>query len=535
VDVTEAALTVATRHHRSGRLAEAERLYRQILLTSPHHGDALFLLATLLHQQGALDEAEAAYRRALAARPDHPDSHNNLGLLLHQRSKSEEARACLAQAIRLRPDFVDAHNNLGLLLHSHGDLDAAIAHFTAALAVKPDYAAAHNNLGITYFARGDLAEAARCFCRVLALRPDFAEASLNLGMVRQHQGQLHDAILCFRQALFLEPGSAQAHLGLGSALRQSGRLDEAQTSLERAVALAPDLPEIRHQHALALLATGDYRRGFPDYRPETAGPPSTWKGEALAAGTPLLIDAGPDEGEALLLARYAAFAAAQGARVTLACPPSLVALMAGVAGVAEVIDRDGPAPPAHLRVRLTELPARFGTTFETVPDRVPYLDAPQGGRLPPARPGTLRVGLACQARPATDRLRALEQERRWCPPEALAPLLALPGVTWYSLQPECPGESCIDLATQAADLATAAGLLVQLDLVIATDTPLAHLAGALGCPLWLLVDAIPDWRWLISDGRCRWYPAARLFRQTAAGQWFEPIAAICQALASRRP
>jgi predicted O-linked N-acetylglucosamine transferase (SPINDLY family) len=267
-------LQQALAHHRSGRLPQAEALYRQILLTEPDHPEALHYLGLLAHQvgrneiaveliskaltyrpddvnahqnlgialmeQGKLDEAVVSFRRVLTLRPDFTDAHNNLGAILKDQGKLDEAAASFRQALSLKPDFAMAHYNLGNVLMAQGKLDEAVASFRQAVTLKPDYIAVHYNLGQTLTALEKLDEAAASYRRALTLKPDFAEAHNNLGMVSDELGKLDEAVANYRQALTLKPDYVEAHNNMGNVLMAQGKLDEAVASYRRALFLKPD-------------------------------------------------------------------------------------------------------------------------------------------------------------------------------------------------------------------------------------------------------------------------------------------------------
>jgi protein O-GlcNAc transferase len=278
---------VAVRHHRAGRLNEAERLYRQILQTDSRHADALHFLGVLAHQlgrndiavdlieqaiaqngrvpafhnnlgnalkaQGKLDEAVASYGRALSHKPDYVEAHYNLGVALQAQGKLDEAMASYGRALRHKPDHAEAHGNLGNALQAQGELEQAVASYGRALTHEPDYAEARSNLGNVLKAQGKLDEAVACYGRALALKPDYAEAHSNLGIVLLEQGKLDEAVACCRRALALKPDYAEAHNNLGNALKEQGKLDEALACYRQALVLKPDYAEARLNLAIAVI------------------------------------------------------------------------------------------------------------------------------------------------------------------------------------------------------------------------------------------------------------------------------------------
>jgi tetratricopeptide (TPR) repeat protein len=294
------ALTIAVRHHQSGRLQAAEQIYRQILALEPNHADALHLLGVIAHQagehelavehmrraialkanvavfhnnlgnalraQGKPDEAAACYRRALELKPDFAEVHNNLGVAWKEQGKPDEAAASYRRALKLNPDDAEAHNNLGNVLKEQKKPDEAVACYRWALELKPDYAEAHYNLGAALQGQGKLDEAAACYRCALELKPDYAPAHNNLGNTLKEQGKLDEAVACYRRTLELKPGYAEAHSNLGSALKEQGKLDEAAACYRRALELKPDYAAAHNNLGSALQEMGDLRGAEDSFR-----------------------------------------------------------------------------------------------------------------------------------------------------------------------------------------------------------------------------------------------------------------------------
>jgi tetratricopeptide (TPR) repeat protein len=494
-----------------------------------------------LQAKGRLEEAIAAYRRAAALAPAAPEAHNNLGNALLEAGRPEEAAPCYRQALALRPDFAPALINLGNALGELEQLDEALAICRRAVQAAPLVPDAHNNLGAVLRDRQDFAAAAACFRAAIALAPADPAAYINLADALTEQGQLEDAEAACRHALRLAPDLAEAHTNLGVALRRQGRLADATASYRRALELSPGLGQDHFNLAVALLAQGDMASGWAEYewRWRTRQMRADWRqfnqpqwrGEP-AEGKILLLHAEQGFGDTLQFCRYARLAAARGLRVVLEVQPPLRRLMQSLAGVEHICSRGEPLPDFDLHAPLLSLPGALGTTVETIPAEVPYLHAaPEAAAAWRARLGALGedpfVGLvwAGNARLHSPAQAAVDR-RRSIPPALLAPLAAVPGINFISLQKDgpAPGFPLFDPMQEMQDFADTAALVANLDLVISVDTAVAHLAGALGKPVWLLNRLDACWRWLAGRRDSPWYPAMRLYNQPRPGDWPAVIA-----------
>lgn len=340
----------------------------------------------------------------------------------------------------------------------------------------------------------------------------------------------------------LAPSDAGGWFALGLCCRDVGARADAEIAFARAAALRPDWAEAHFERAQMLLLGGDYGRGFAEYawRWKRAATPARtfsrppWRGEE-ARGKTILLYAEQGAGDAIQFVRYAPLAAGLGARVALACHDSLKRLFATVEGVAEVMPLFREGGPFECHAPLMGLPAIYGTTVATIPARVPYLEVPAGtARLEfAADDGAVKIGLAWAGNPAHANDRA-----RSCPADALAPLAAIPGVRLFGLQVGVGAAETLarvfpgarDLGQGFGDFADTAAAIAALDLVIAVDTAVAHLAGALARQVWTLLPFAPDWRWLEARDDSPWYPTMRLFRQRVPGDWREVGERVAAAL-----
>ncbi|MFO1316090.1 MAG: tetratricopeptide repeat protein [Burkholderiales bacterium] len=439
----------------------------------------------------------------------------------------------------------------GIDAHRRGDLDVAERSYRAALATAPEFAAALHYLGVVLYQRQRLAEALPLLAQAVARVPDEPEFHSNLGLALAAAQRDAEAIAAYGRALALKPDHAGALSNLGLALQATGDVDGAIAAYRRGLAIAPDVPQLHWNLALALLLRGDYAEGWREYEwrlrtPETAaqlrayaGP--AWSGEAQPGQT-VLLHAEQGLGDALMNLRFARHVAERGARVVVAVPAVLQRLAATAPGVAATCAVGGPLPAYDAHASLMSLPGVLGVTPRTVAVPVPYLrtdDALRGtAREEVARAGgTLNVGIAWSGAPDN----TLNARRSFALREA-ATMLAVPGVRWFSLKREGEALTPDDAAATARlvqlpmrnDFDGLAALVDALDLVVSVDTSLAHLAGALGKPVWVLLSRVPDWRWFLDRPDSPWYPTARLFRQRRHGDWSQPLAEVADALAALR-
>jgi tetratricopeptide (TPR) repeat protein len=502
-----------------------------------------------LAHQGRCLEAVACFRQALRLCPAHARAHHNLGVALAEMKRYTEAAASLREALRCQPHYAEAHYNLGNTLGELGRDEEAVASYRAAVRCRPDYVEALNNLGLILTRLGRAGEAAIFLRQAVRLKPDFAEGHNNLGLALAERGDFAAAEGCYEQALRLRPRYAEAHTNLGSAFKEQGRLEEAVACYELALALEPDAVSTRWNRSLAWLQLGNYEQGWPEYewrwqrqgmRPRAFAQPR-WDGSPLGGRTVLLY-AEQGLGDTLQFLRYAPLVKERGGRVFLAVPPALVALVSTCPGVERVVAEHEPLPPFDTHLPLMSLPAVFGTTLATVPAAVPYLAAdPQRQQRWRQRfagvPG-LKVGVAWQGNPRHkwDRYRSF-------PLAQLESLAQIEGVTLVSLQ-KGPGSEQLaqfaghfpvlelgpELDAGESAFVDTAAVMCCLDLVVCCDTAAAHLAGALGVPVWVALAAIVDWRWLLGREDSPWYPTMRLFRQERLGEWVPVFARMAVAL-----
>jgi tetratricopeptide (TPR) repeat protein len=547
------------RHHQAGQLRESERLYQRILAQQPHHADALHLLGVVAYQSGRAGVAVRLIRRAIDHRSDIAAYHANLGLALAALGKLDEALTCYQAALDLQPLYPEVLCNLGAALGRLGRPAEAVAAYQRSLSLRPEQPETHYNLATLLAAQNQLSDAVRCYREAIRLKPDYPEAVNNLGISLVNLGRVEDAVACYRQALALRAGDPAVQNNLGAALAELGELKEAADCYRIVLSLDPTHAEAHYNLARTLLAKGDMAAGWPafEWRWRTqqlraATRPFVqpqWRGEAGQAQT-LLIHAEQGFGDTLQFCRFAPLAATRGLRVILEVPEPLVRLMRSLPGVAQVVARGERLPRFDLHCPMMSLPLAFGTTLQTIPTAVPYLCADPAqtadwrARIASSGAGLLRVGLvwAGAPRPDSASLSAIDR-RRSLAPEMLAPLFAVSGLQFFSLQKAGPRPPphfpLVDFMAEMHDFADTSALVAQLDLVISVDTAVAHLAAALGKPVWLLSRFDACWRWHADRGDspqldnprdCPWYPQLRVYRQPAPGDWLRVVGQVAEDL-----
>jgi tetratricopeptide (TPR) repeat protein len=450
-----------------------------------------------------------------------------------QQNELADAARCYEAVLHQQPDCFEALAQLGALRLQAGNLPEAAGLLEAARRRQPKFPNLNLMLGSAYQRQGRFEEAAQCCRRETAVAPQNADAHYNLGLVLQKLERSDEAGAAYGRALELRPGYVDALVNLGNLRWQSGRVEAALPLLEAAVRLAPQNAEAHWEWGMALLVSGDFQRGWAEYKwrwqlkdfavhlPPLSRP--RWTGEALQ-GRRILLQAEQGFGDAIQFVRYAPLVAARGGRVVIGCPEPLRRLFETVAGVERVVSQFAELPEYDVQAPLMALPEIFQTSLNTVPAAVPYFSLPKiAAAEAPAGPVRRRVGLVWAGQPAHrhDRYRSL-------PLEVLEPLLNDRETEWISLQVGGSNPRLDRLVAEGRITNWGAGLrdfmdtalaIMQLDLVIAVDTSVAHLAGALGRPVWLLLSFHGEWRWLLARSDSPWYPTMRLFRQSRPGDW----------------
>jgi len=466
-------------------------------------------IARAAYHAREFDKAAEAFKSALDYDAQNLIVLFGLGNSLLEAGRNEEALAPLEKAVALSPQNPDVRNSLGIAFRRLKRFEEAIPHLKAAAEAYPDNAGIVTNLANAYRSDHRLPEALETYKRALAKDQKFTEA-------------------CF---------------GLGTAYRMAGDLTKASEMLDRALTLDPKHADARFSRALVYLEQGNFTFGFADYEhrwsssdfPGRSIAGREWRGEDVN-GKAVLVHAEQGYGDTIQFARYIPMLAAQGAEVLFYVQPDLASVFADLDGVAKIIPAETPPPAYDFYVAVMSLPYHFGTIPESIPASIPYLSAPTDlskelDALLPANADKMRVGLVWAGRPTHS-----DDRRRSCRLADLQSLLDTDGVEFFSLQKETRAEDAehladlVDLGPHLSDFGQTAAAMQRLDLIISVDTAPAHLAGALGRPVWLLLAHRAEWRWSLEAETTPWYPSMRLARQPEPGGWPSVIERLQQGL-----
>jgi tetratricopeptide (TPR) repeat protein len=540
------ALNEAVALHRQGRLRDAEKIYTRVLKAAPDHFDALNLLGAVKIRLGRVGEAHRLFTTALKLRSDVPQVWANLGQVLYMLKRPKEALESYDKAYALAPDNVDVLNGRANVLLSLGRPQESLEQFRELLARVPDHGEAHLNSGIAHAALGSMEEAIEEFDRALSIAPGHPVAHYNRGVALHELGRYADAIDAHDSVLATAPEHPGAWLNRGRALAALKRFDDALASYGKAKTIQKDNPDIHFMESLALLTVGDYRRGFEKYEArwrrsgmleqKSRGRP-LWRGDYPLNRKTVLLHAEQGLGDTIQFARYVPQLAATGANVILEVQPELTALLSRLEGAKTVIAHGAPAPAYDVHCPLGSMPLALKTEPSNIPAPIPYLSA-DDGRL---AKWTARLGALARPRIAiawSGNASHLNDRNRSMPFARLAPLLSSPA-RFISIQRELRAEDEAALAAEQRvthvggeldDFDDTAAVVALCDLVIAVDTAVVHLAGAMGRAVWVMLPFAPDWRWTLDGDSTPWYPTARLFRQTSLGDWDGVIGNVSAAL-----
>jgi tetratricopeptide (TPR) repeat protein len=510
------------------------------LQRSPSHSSRnpsrLVRRALHAHETGDLAKADRLYAAVLQDEPENFDALHGLGQLHCQYRRFDTALVLIQRALRVDGQRADGFASLGLVFYYLRRLKDALTSFEEGLRLEPANAELLNLRGVALLEFGRTAEALESFARALAADPDFLDARGNYGNALLKLNRPAEAIDVYDRALSVTPENAALLTNRAIALCKLDRPHEALIGVSRALANNPDFAQARFTESLIRLTLGDFRAGWHGYesRWQTRNLSSQrrnfvaplWLGDGSLEGKTVLLHAEQGFGDTIQFVRYAPLVAERGARVVLEVQRELVRLLTGIKGVDAVIGRGEALPHFDLHCPLISLPLAFATEQATIPASVPYIDAIDDDlrlwrELLPQR--QLRIGVVWSGDPVHD-----NDVNRSVSLKTLAPLFDVTGIDFVSLQHRIRDEDCEILrdypslsriARGFRDFADTAALVSSLDAVISIDTAVAHLAGAMGKPLFVLLPFGADFRWLRERRDSPWYPTAQLFRQSKFGGW----------------
>ncbi len=540
-----ALLAQAFALHQQGRLAEARQAYDAVLAREPDHAEALHLSGVIGFQTGQVEQGLELVRRAIAINPGAAGPYANIGEALNRIGRHAEAAEALTRAVTLDPGLARAHGQLGMALLELGRDQTALQHLDQALGIQPDMLDALNARAFILRRAGRLEAALADVARVARLAPNVAGARYNLGALLKDLRRYDQALAEFDAAIALQPQHATAHYSRAVILAELHRSTEALADFDRVIALKPDYADAVYGRALSRLQLGDFEHGLADFEGRKAlstplgrrpYPEPEWLGDHDIAGKTLLLHHEQGLGDTLMYARYAKLAEARGACTDSTTLAPLERVMRTLSPTIAVIGEDQRPERFDLHAPLMSLPLAFRTRPDAIPAEPRYLASEDAlrarwaERLP--RSGRRRIGLVW----ASNR-QNLQLAQRSIGFGPLKPLLDIEA-DWISLQKDpAPGEAetfealgGLHLGGELNDFADTAALLDLMDLVVTVDTSVAHLAGAMGRPSLVMLAFNPDWRWFLGRTDSPWYPAMRLVRQRAPGDWSGVVAELMAVL-----
>ena len=551
-DAAEIYYDLGNTYHCQKAYRDAIGCYQKALELKPDFAQAYYNLANTYMDLEDLEAAISHYQRALVLDPAYGDAHFNLGIAFFEQGKLDDAVAAYQNALKCKPDMAAAFYNMGLALHGQKKLKAAVSSYQKAIRLKPYFPEAYNNMGNVLLEQKKQDQASVCFKKALEIKPDYTDAVYNLGKCLSDQNRYPEAIACYQKALQINPNYHKACNNLAKIYQDMGVNHKAIFWFQKALQIKPDYAEAQFNLATVYLLTENFQEGWNAYEwrfkrrewkrtyPHRYDKPR-WNGESFV-GRRLYVHSEQGFGDILQFVRYLPWVKARGGTVIFETRQALSGLFKNMPEIDELVmfSTDGqPAAEFDLYVPLASLPGTFETTLENIPAKVPYIVADQGkslrwkGRL---TVDGVKVGLVWAG---TD-----TDPRRACSLKWLKSLSDIAGVHLYGLQKGIAAEQIeveglpedmqmTNLGQDFEDFTDTAAAIDNLDLVISIDTSVAHLAGAMGKPVWLMLPYVADWRWFLNRDDSPWYPTMRLFRQPKPGDWRSVVQQIAVKLQHR--
>lgn len=497
---------------------------------------ALHSQGMIAYHNGRCEEAVSLINKAIEKNPQIPQFHCSIGIVLKALGMLQEAIGAYKQALALKPDYIEVYYNLANLLHEQGQSSEAIDNYKQAIKIKPDFFQAYSNLGIVLKDCNRIDEAIENFEQAIKLNPNAAEVYYNLANVLKDSGKNKEAIENYKQAIGINSDYAEAYCNLGLAYKETGRYDDAIENYELAIRLKPDFVQAHWNRSLVLLVKGDFAQGFEEYQwrrntelkvtayPNRDKMPS-WDGSSFV-GKRLFIHYEQGFGDNLQFVRYLPMVKERGGTVIYEAKKPLIELLRNFDGIDELVEAafDGrPAQKFDYHLPLLSLPKIFNTTLETIPANVPYLSADpektEYWRQYLHRDDAFKIGIVWAGKASHG-----NDANRSCSLQNFIPLTEIDGIQLYGLQKDHAEDQAKEMQVtnfgeQFENFADTAAMIENLDLVISVDTAVAHLAGAMAKPVWVILPFVPEWRWMLDRQDNPWYPTMTLFRQQKQGDW----------------
>ena len=534
-----------------GDIREAVKFFKAAVKIKPEFLDARYNLAYALNLTGAHEAAAGHYEAVLRAAPQHVNAQINYANTLTLLGRHADALAAYDKLIRLLPNSAAAYANRAMVLKELKRFEQALADCDKAIALDPKHAEAHANRGLVLQALKRFGEALESHDKALALKPDDAEAYFVRGTTLHDLKRFDEALESYRKAIEFKPDYAEAYFNRGLTLHEVKRFDEALESYDKALALKPNYDEARFGRALVHLLRGDLERGWPEYewrkKKSSLGDRPLrrplWLGDASVANKRILVHSEQGLGDTIQFCRYLNRLERDGAHVLFAPQPALKELMRTLGGNTQRVDAGDRSLKFDYHCPLMSLPLAFKTTPGSIPAQIPYLSADAeranewAGKIGDQG---FKIGICWQGGTTTVDIGRSFHVREFFPLSQIAGvrLISLHKGEGEAQLSEVPAEMKVETLGDAFDAGPhafldAAAVMEGLDLVVTSDTAIAHLAGALGKPTWVALPHVPDWRWQLDRSDSPWYPTLRLFRQRRIGDWAGVFAEIAAALVER--
>ena len=542
------ALRIAHEHFQNKNYHQSEHICNKIIEKKPNHIKALNLLGIISLQLGEYHVAMTHLKKAIRLNPRNAEAYYHLGVTFHDTGQLDEAITYYRKALRINPAFIPACYNLGVALQNKGYLDEALRYYQKALELNPNFAEVYNNLGTVLKDKGHLDEALLHYQKACELNPNISSVYNNLGVVYQYNGHLDEAAAYYQKALDLNPELFDVLNNLGLVWREKGEIDKAITFFQKSLQINPTYADAHWNLSYAYLLTGNFREGWKEYEwrlktdefisRQRNFPQPLWDG-TMETGRTILLCAEQGYGDAIQFIRYAPLVSARGLQVIVECQNELALFLRNTEGISQVFIEGESLPGFDVYCPLLSLPFIFDTTPETIPVTIPYVSADltlikKWEAKIQSENSRIKIGLVWSGNPkyTKDRNRSFSLG-------LFSPFAEFTDVAFYSLQKgeaatqaknPLEGIKLIDFTEDIHDFSDTAAFIENLDLIISVDTAVAHLAGALGKPVWTLLPFVPDWRWMLNREDSPWYPTMRLFRQPSPGDWESVIARLAQEL-----